>query len=100
MDEKRPKGTPLYMAPEVWLGREFNEKADVYRCALFVGVVCCYCLLLMFIYICSFGIVLWELLSREPAFAHHSSLEEFKVAITVNNERPTIPADCLPSYAL
>ena len=31
MDEKRPKGTPLYMAPEVWLGREFNEKADVYR---------------------------------------------------------------------
>lgn len=52
MDEKRPKGTPLYMAPEVWLGREFNEKADVYRCALFVGVVvCCYCLLLMFIYV-------------------------------------------------
>ena len=32
MDEKRPKGTPLYMAPEVWLGKEFNEKADVYRC--------------------------------------------------------------------
>jgi serine/threonine protein kinase len=51
-DEKRPKGyfsiaiignskkkkksknyrsrrTPLYMAPEVWLGKQFNEKADV-----------------------------------------------------------------------
>ena len=39
MDEKRPKGTPLYMAPEVWLGREFNEKADVYRCVV-VCVVC------------------------------------------------------------
>jgi serine/threonine protein kinase len=29
------KGTPLWMAPEVLAGREFNEKADVYRCELF-----------------------------------------------------------------
>lgn len=36
MDEKRPKGTPLYMAPEVWLGREFNEKADIYRCGYLI----------------------------------------------------------------
>jgi hypothetical protein len=75
LDEKRPKGTPLYMAPEVWLGKEFNEKADVY----------------------SFGIVLWELLMREAAFAHHSSIDEFKKAITQDGERPPIPADCISS---
>jgi serine/threonine protein kinase len=74
-DEKRPKGTPLYMAPEVWLGREFDQKADIY----------------------SFGVVLWEILTREPAFAHHNSVEEFKRAITALDERPPIPPDCLPS---
>jgi len=74
----RPKGTPLYMAPEVWLGQPFNEKADVY----------------------SFGIVLWELLTREPAFAHHNSIEEFKKAITVNGERPPIPNNCIASLKL
>ena|SRR3990167_11455850 len=29
------KGTPLWMAPEVLAGKEFNEKADVYRYLLF-----------------------------------------------------------------
>ena len=28
------KGTPLWMAPEVLAGKEFSEKADVYRCGL------------------------------------------------------------------
>ena len=37
------KGTPLWMSPEVMSGEHFNEKADIY----------------------SFGIVLWEILTRK-----------------------------------
>ena len=29
------KGTPLWMAPEVLEGREFSEKADIYRLVIF-----------------------------------------------------------------
>jgi serine/threonine protein kinase len=45
----KQKGTPLSMAPEVLLNREFNEKADVY----------------------SFGLVLWEFVSRTDPFPQH-----------------------------
>eukprot|EP01127_Copromyxa_protea_P021033 TRINITY_DN7130_c0_g1_i1.p1 TRINITY_DN7130_c0_g1~~TRINITY_DN7130_c0_g1_i1.p1 ORF type:complete len:469 (-),score=68.87 TRINITY_DN7130_c0_g1_i1:86-1492(-) len=65
------KGTPLWMAPEVMRSKAFNEKVDVY----------------------SFGIVLWEFLTREKPFAHHSDYERFERAIC-RGERPQIPADC------
>jgi hypothetical protein len=38
-----------------------------------------------------------RLLMREAAFAHHSSIDEFKKAITQDGERPPIPADCITS---
>jgi len=68
-------GTPLWMAPEVLLGKDVDEKADVY----------------------SFGIVLWEIITGKEPFPHMDSYGTFKRAITIENERPEIPADTHPS---
>lgn len=69
-----PKGTPLWMAPEVMQGEMFNEKADVY----------------------SFGIVLWEILTQEEPFAEFETLPEFRDAVCLRQVRPNIPDSCLP----
>eukprot|EP01113_Clastostelium_recurvatum_P021189 TRINITY_DN2505_c0_g1_i1.p1 TRINITY_DN2505_c0_g1~~TRINITY_DN2505_c0_g1_i1.p1 ORF type:complete len:547 (-),score=139.75 TRINITY_DN2505_c0_g1_i1:184-1824(-) len=74
-DQTSAKGTPLYMAPEVMMFREFNETSDVY----------------------SFGIVLWEILVRKEPFSHFRGLEAFRTAVCIHHERPPIPADCLES---
>jgi serine/threonine protein kinase len=68
------KGTPLWMAPEVMLGQPFNEKADIY----------------------SFGIVLWEILTRSEPFQEFDSFEEFRTAVCYHHRRPVIPDDAPP----
>eukprot|EP01090_Pellita_catalonica_P015326 TRINITY_DN413_c0_g1_i1.p1 TRINITY_DN413_c0_g1~~TRINITY_DN413_c0_g1_i1.p1 ORF type:complete len:719 (-),score=115.94 TRINITY_DN413_c0_g1_i1:68-2224(-) len=70
-DSGGAKGTPLYMAPEVMLQEGFDEKADVY----------------------SFGIVLWEIVSRKDPYPHHTDYQTFVKAIVEDGERPKIPQD-------
>jgi len=74
-DQTTAKGTPLFMAPEVMMFREFNESSDVY----------------------SFGIVLWEILTRQEPFSQFRALDEFRQAVCVRHERPIIPPDTLDS---
>eukprot|EP01132_Coremiostelium_polycephalum_P000471 gene471-597_t len=69
LDQKGPKGTALYMAPEVMMKQEFNEKADVY----------------------SFGLILYELATCEELFPEYSEIDPFYDAICNKRLRPTIP---------
>lgn len=75
--ESRQNHQPLWMAPEVMQFQEFNEKCDVY----------------------SFGIVLWEIATRQEPFRHHSKFEEFRTAVCKHHERPVIPDTLEPALA-
>jgi serine/threonine protein kinase len=77
LDKKGPKGTALYMAPEVMRQEEFNEKADVY----------------------SFGLILYELISGEELFPQYEELDPFFQAICIDHERPIPPPHTPPSVA-
>lgn len=72
--DREPKGTPLYMAPEVMLKGAITNKVDIY----------------------SFGIILWEILTRKEAFQNHSDYDEFVEAVCTHGERPPIPLSCPP----
>jgi len=74
-DKDGAKGTPLYMAPEIMQGKEFDEKADVY----------------------SYGMCLWEIYTCKDLFPEHNDYDEFVKAICKKNERPPMPEDTLPS---
>jgi len=63
-------GTPMWMAPEIIIGKLYTEKADVY----------------------AFGIILWEILTRlEP----YEDKEPMQIVVEVVNEdlRPTLPPE-------
>jgi serine/threonine protein kinase len=74
-DKDSIPGTPLWMSPEVLQGKDVDEKADVY----------------------SYGLVLWEILSRAEPFLHHDNYAMFKRSVCFKNERPPMPENCLPS---
>mmetsp|Transcript_33006 Transcript_33006/g.50550 ORF Transcript_33006/g.50550 Transcript_33006/m.50550 type:complete len:128 (-) Transcript_33006:121-504(-) len=67
-------GTFHWMAPEVLENNPYSYKADVY----------------------SFGIVMWEILAREPPFAEHKP-HQIIYGVINHKERPPlnkIPKDC------
>jgi len=76
-----PRGTPLTLAPEIWYGEEFNQKADVY----------------------SFALVVWQMYTLAPLFANHTACEydrcdcegkcccKFGDAVCEGGERPPLP---------
>jgi serine/threonine protein kinase len=68
------KGTAQWMAPELLLNQPYTEKCDVY----------------------SFGIVLWELLTRQEPFPEFDNFEDFKKAVCEQHRRPSIPPN-IPS---
>lgn len=71
-DQWGPRGTALWMAPEVMQQQEFDESVDVY----------------------SFGIVLWEIYTTKEPFSNHDSWDEFFEAVVQKNERPPIDDAC------
>jgi serine/threonine protein kinase len=76
-DKDSIPGTPLWMAPEVLLGKPLDEKSDVY----------------------SYAIVLWEIVTKEEPFPEFQSYREFKRAICRTHTRPPIPENTIPSLA-
>jgi len=68
-------GTVAWTSPEILRGKRYNERVDVY----------------------SFGIILWELITREIP---HKELQYFEVInrVTTDILRPSIPKDCPPLY--
>mmetsp|Transcript_15369 Transcript_15369/g.19692 ORF Transcript_15369/g.19692 Transcript_15369/m.19692 type:complete len:531 (-) Transcript_15369:287-1879(-) len=69
-------GTPFWTAPEIIRQQPYQGKADVY----------------------SFGIVLWELITRQPPY---KGKQEIEVAFAAANRglRPYMPLECPPGYA-
>jgi len=70
---------PVWLAPELMRKEEYDEKVDVY----------------------SFGVILWELVSRADFLGHITFLSAIEDAV-LNGERPKIPDECFslcPEYA-
>jgi len=67
-------GTPWFMAPEILLQKQYDEKADVY----------------------SFGIVLWQMYTNElqPYGDRIKTLNQLIESVAHKGERPRIPDDC------
>mmetsp|Transcript_4623 Transcript_4623/g.8855 ORF Transcript_4623/g.8855 Transcript_4623/m.8855 type:complete len:762 (+) Transcript_4623:30-2315(+) len=71
-------GSPLWMAPEMIKNEPYTDKADVY----------------------SFGIVLWELYTRQiPYRGTGLSPTQLVVKVVRDNLRPDIPEQCPKQYA-
>jgi len=69
-------GTPAWTAPEVLRNERYTESADIF----------------------SFGIVMWELVTREEP---HHGVPPFQIVFAVGTQgiRPTIPSSCPPDIA-
>jgi len=79
------RGTYAYCAPEVYFGKNFTPKSDIY----------------------SFGIILWEMAFRCMTGTYEQPFSEFKQIVfdfqiiiqsAKKDARPTIPANCPQAY--
>jgi len=73
MSEKKAMtqvGTPMWMAPEIIMGKKYTEKADVY----------------------AFGIILWEVLTRLEPYEDKEPMQ-IVVEVVNSNLRPTLPEE-------
>jgi len=61
-------GTPMWMAPEIILGKQYTEKADVY----------------------AYGIILWEILTRMELYSDKEVMQ-IVVEVVNNSLRPELP---------
>jgi serine/threonine protein kinase len=68
-------GTVQWMAPEVLANMDYDEKADVF----------------------SYGIILWELLSRECPYEGMTAIQ-CALAVLNRDKRPDIPKWCPPAF--
>lgn len=73
-DKGKTPGSPLWMAPEVLMGKPLDEKADVY----------------------SYSIVLWEILTGREPYEQYEDFPTFKRAICKENVRPECPKEWHP----
>jgi hypothetical protein len=74
-DFKSPSLDSRYLAPECYNSGPYLQLSDVF----------------------SFGLIVYELLTGEPAFSEDLSQNQIAFKIAVKNERPVIPAFILPS---
>jgi len=65
---------PVWLAPEILCKRKYNEKADIY----------------------SFGVIIWELLTREDYFGDVKDWKTIETNVVIG-QRPPIP-DCFVEY--
>jgi serine/threonine protein kinase len=68
-------GTVQWMAPEVLANMDYDERADVF----------------------SYGIILWELLSRECPYEGMTAIQ-CALAVLNRDKRPDIPKWCPPAF--
>ena len=61
-------GSPRYMAPEVFLGKPYNETADTY----------------------SFSILCWQILAIDTPFDHIKTNQMFKKSVIIGGVRPKV----------
>eukprot|EP01156_Anaeramoeba_ignava_P014827 Anaeramoba_ignava/a610504_31.p1 GENE.a610504_31~~a610504_31.p1 ORF type:complete len:1030 (-),score=348.18 a610504_31:135-2972(-) len=72
----RGMGNPAFTAPEILKNEDYTNKSDIY----------------------SFGILLWEITTREIPF-HQMNPLQLAIAVLSQGKRPTIPYSCPPQVA-
>lgn len=77
-DEQTQKqlGVPYWLAPEILMDEAYTEKVDVY----------------------SFGLLVWELLTREFPFQSVETLSKLIERVCVKGERPLVPGKTLNNF--